>query len=635
MIRSMSAAVTGLRGHQQKLDVVGNNIANVNTTGFKKSQARFEDLISQTMQGATGPGDDRGGINPSQVGLGMTVSSITDIHTQGAITDTDRETDLAIEGEGYFIVSDGELEYFTRDGSFGTDSNGRIVNDNGLAVLDVDLNPIDIPVGDDMVAQATQNMNFAGNLDADIYTRAQAGRAAGSEPLVGQGFAAGDQDLDDTAIEGLDDDINITFTIDGGDPQELTLAEFGDGAGEIGTQAMLLDAINDGQFTDINDDTVNVGDWDGLEGATASFDNSNLVITSDDESADSSVALGGDDLAALFGAPVEVSGADVTVYELEDNLGVDITVDGGDPQELTIVMGDIETREDLLEAINEELDGATASFDGDRLVITSDTTGDESLVELEANGDDEGAFEVLFGEPDTSSGEVDIQEFPYYVHDSLGRRYDVDFSFTPVDDNVWDYDLEVTDAEGNLIPVAAGAGSLVYDENGGLNEDASDIPNIVFDPPGEAAQVNVAPDFGATTQLAGNQSIRVRDQDGYAAGELAAFSIGRDGMVVGTYTNGMREEFGQIGMANFSNPEGLRKEGGNLFLNTDNSGDPQIGAPGAGGRGLIQSSALELSNTDLSYEFTELITTSRAFQANTRVVTTSDEVLTEVVNMKR
>ncbi len=647
MIRSMSAAVTGLRGHQQKLDVVGNNIANVNTTGFKKSQARFEDLISQTIQGATGPMEERGGINPSQIGLGMAVSSITDIHTQGSITDTDRETDLAIEGEGYFVVTDGEMEYFTRDGSFGVDQNGHIVNDNGLRLLDVDGNEINIPVDDDMVAQATENKRFAGNLDARAFTEATPGQAIGAAELaeVGNGYLLGAEDDVISSLEGHDDDLEVEFTIDG-DEQTMTIEE--DDLGEIQTQDQLLAALNYGQFTDDEGELIEIDGWDGLEelGARASFDDEDhLLITSLSEGEGSVVEVDGDedDVEALFGTGddrVVRSGDDVEkLVDLEDDLEFDVVVDGGDAQTITVDMDGITTREALLEALNEELDGATAEFDdGDNLVISSDTRGPESSVELDAD-DDNVAFQTLFGEEgewNETTGEVDEHTFPYYVHDSLGRRYDIDYNFRPVDDNVWEYQMEVTDEAGNLIEVDEGAeGTLVFDENGGLNEDASDMPNLVFDPPGEAAVVNVEPDFSSVTQLAGSNNLLVRDQDGYEAGELAAFDIDRAGVVAGTYTNGMRQEFGQIGMATFSNPEGLRKEGGNLFLDTDNSGDPQIGAPGEGGRGLVQSSALELSNTDLSYEFTELITTSRAFQANTRVVTTSDEVLTEVVNMKR
>ena len=135
MIRSLSTAVTGLRGHQTKLDIVGNNIANVNTVAFKKSQIRFEDLLSQTIQGATAP-SQRGGINPSQVGMGMRISGIIDNHFQGPITNTDRETDLAIQGNGYFIVSDGSRLYYTRDGSFGREANGELVNNNGYKLKD-------------------------------------------------------------------------------------------------------------------------------------------------------------------------------------------------------------------------------------------------------------------------------------------------------------------------------------------------------------------------------------------------------------------------------------------------------------------------------------------------------------------
>ncbi len=649
MIRSMSAAVTGLRGHQQKLDVVGNNIANVNTTGFKKSQARFEDLISQTIQGATGPMEERGGINPSQVGLGMAVSSITDIHTQGSITDTDRETDLAIEGEGYFVVTDGEMEYFTRDGSFGVDQNGHIVNDNGLRLLDVDGNEINIPVDDDMVAQATENKRFAGNLDARAFTEATPGRAIGAAELaeVGNGFLRGAEELDNQAIEGLEDDLVVTFTING-EEQEMVITAADMGA--IERQEQLLAALNYGEFTDEEGETVDIADWDGLEelGAVASFnDDNHLVITSLSEGEGSVVEVDGDDddIEALFGAEddhVVRAGDDVeTLVELDEDLEFEVTVDGGDPVEITVDnMQDITTRQELQDALNEQLEdvGATAEFDGDHLVINSDSRGPESSVEL-IDAEENETFQALFGEEgewSETTGEVDEHTFPYYVHDSLGRRYDIDYNFRPVDDNVWEYRMEVTDEAGNLIEVDEGAeGTLVFDENGGLNEDASDMPNLVFDPPGEAAVVDVEPDFSSVTQLAGSNNLLVRDQDGYEAGELAAFDIDRAGVVAGTYTNGMRQEFGQLGMATFSNPEGLRKEGGNLFLDTDNSGDPQIGAPGEGGRGLVQSSALELSNTDLSYEFTELITTSRAFQANTRVVTTSDEVLTEVVNMKR
>ena len=510
MIRSMSTAVTGLRGHQQKLDVIGNNIANVNTVAFKKSQARFEDLLSQTIQGATAP-LTRGGINPSQVGMGMRVSSIVDIHFQGAITNTDRETDLAIEGEGFFVVSDGRREYYTRDGSFGRDAAGELVNANGLKLMGWrndagELEPMHIPLGERMVARPSQNLGFTGNLNAMNYQ----------------------MPINEVQVVDLDGATAGTYT--------LTF-----GADTTGPIAYDADAA-----------TVQAA----LEG-----------------------------LASIGAGNVNVTG-----------------VDGG-PWTITF-------------------QGALASNDVAELTVDGSSLTDGNPTVTTSNQ----------GRPEMA----EQYTYEYYVYDSLGRRYAVDYTFTPVGGNTWNYALSVSDAGGANVPVAAGAtGTLVYTPLGALNVAASTIPEVTFAPPPLAAQLVINQDFAMTTQFAGQNSLLVREQDGYAAGELVAFYISRTGSIVGTYTNGMVEELGQIAMAFFSNPEGLIKEGGNLYMETANSGEVRIGLPGTEGRGLISSSSLEMSNTDLAFEFTELITTSRAFQANTRVVTTSDEVLVEVINMKR
>ncbi len=668
MIRSMSAAVTGLRGHQQKLDVVGNNIANVNTIGFKKSQARFEDLLSQTIQGATGPFGDRGGINPSQVGLGMRVSSITEIHSQGAITTTDRVTDLAIEGEGFFIVTDGTMNYYTRNGSFGLDANGTLVNENGLKVLGIAGQELIIPVGDDMVAQATTEMVFAGNLDANIWNQGPAGRVTGSEVLTDVGFlgnATGGRVLTDALLQGMTGALTLGFNVDGTGAVNVTFTAAEMAA--ITTRQMLLDALNTGTFTDADGNVVDIADaiWaptapgnadGGLNNlatpADADFNDQNqLVITSQSAVFPSSIVLSGPDVADLFGTPVYTDGSTLADPAIDVDIDIVFSIDGGPDQSMSITaaeMGDITTQQMLLDAINTGqfvdaannpvnvagwagLTGATASIVDNNLRVTSDSTDPNSRVEMTGPG-----VGILFGaSPDFVDGVAEIYDYEYYVHDSLGRRYNVDFEFYPIDQNLWRYELTVTDDEGNVIPVNAGAaGTIAFTTDGEMDLVASNTPNIEFNPPGANPMV-VAPDFNVATQLSGPNSLVAQRQDGHDAGSLAAFNIDRVGRVVGAYTNGMRVEFGQLALATFANPEGLRKEGGNLYLDTDNSGDPQIGAPGQGGRGLVQSSALELSNTDLAYEFTELITTSRGFQANTRVVTTSDEVLTEVVNMKR
>ena len=135
MMRSLYAGVSGLQNHQVRMDVLGNNIANVNTTGFKKSRVNFQDMLSQTMSGAAKPTDEVGGVNPKQVGLGMVIAAIDTIHTQGSLQTTGVMTDLALQGEGFFILQAGEKSFFSRAGAFGIDENGLLVNPaNGLRV---------------------------------------------------------------------------------------------------------------------------------------------------------------------------------------------------------------------------------------------------------------------------------------------------------------------------------------------------------------------------------------------------------------------------------------------------------------------------------------------------------------------
>jgi len=615
MIRSMSTAVTGLRGHQQKLDVIGNNIANVNTVAFKKSQARFEDLLSQTIQGATAP-LTRGGINPSQVGMGMRVSSIIDIHFQGAITNTDRETDLAIEGEGFFIVSDGTREYYTRDGSFGRDANGELVNVNGLKLMGWtgaiggELEPMYIPLGERMVARPSQNLGFAGNLDARSY------------------FAAINEEQE-IVLNGANGG-TFTLTFNGATTGPLT---FNSTAGAIQTALEGLAGIDPGD--------VNVG---GVAG------NWTVEFTGD---------LAGTDVSQLGIDGSSLQYPLAVVATLFDGDGVDnerqeVDLDGavGGTFDLDLDVGGVSGIETITVVYNASAAALQTALEGHTDVAAGDitVTGSPGNWVVEFTGalagndiaemtiDGSGLVYDLAAVNNLAQGQeevVDLYTYEYYVFDSLGRRYNVDYVFTPLGGNTWNYSLSITDGSGVEMPLTAGgSGVLAFTPLGNLDLSASSIPDIQFQPPG-AAPLVIESEFDTVTQLAGQNSMLVREQDGYAAGELVAFYISRTGAIVGTYTNGMVEDLGQIAMAFFTNPEGLIKEGGNLYMETTNSGEVRIGLPGTDGRGLISSSSLEMSNTDLAFEFTELITTSRAFQANTRVVTTSDEVLVEVINMKR
>ncbi len=183
MMRSLFSAVSGLQNHQTRMDVIGNNVANVNTTGFKKGRVTFQDILSQTLSGAAKPTDERGGLNPRQVGLGMNVASIDTLMMQGSIQTTGKNTDLAITGEGFFVVNSGDQTYFTRAGNFMLDRNGLLVNSNGLKVqgwnavtmangepytnVSGPLEDLVIPLGAKLEARPTSLVRFQSNLNSD------------------------------------------------------------------------------------------------------------------------------------------------------------------------------------------------------------------------------------------------------------------------------------------------------------------------------------------------------------------------------------------------------------------------------------------------------------------------------------
>src|ERR687883_890986 len=186
MMRSMFSAISGLKNHQTFMDVVGNNIANVNTTGFKQSRVTFQDILSQTIRGASGPQNGRGGVNPEQVGLGVLLSGVETIQTQGTLQSTGKLTDMAIQGDGFFVVSDGRQSFYTRDGAFDLGVDGTLLNPaSGLKVMgwqadpvtgavDTTLPPtsITIPIGAGMTGKASTTLTTTGNLDAGAASTA-------------------------------------------------------------------------------------------------------------------------------------------------------------------------------------------------------------------------------------------------------------------------------------------------------------------------------------------------------------------------------------------------------------------------------------------------------------------------------
>ena len=413
MLRSLFSAISGLQAHQTKLDVVGNNIANVNTVGYKSSTTVFEDTLSQVLRNGASPDGANGGTNPAQVGLGVQVAGVTTNWTQGSTQTTGRSTDFLIKGDGFFITKSGNEQLYTRAGSFDTDATGKLVTPDGSVlqgwtatngVIDTNqpLQSLRIPIGDVLPPQTTTNNKFSGNLSAD--------------------------------------------------------------------------------------------------------------------------------------APATV--------------------------------------------------------------------------------------------------QVQVQ-----VYDQLGTAHAMSYVFSPAtspvptpSDGKWT--LSVKDDKNNEltnVPVTFDAAGKMTAPAGGT---------ISYNPVGAnwpaGAQIQV--DLAGIDQYAGKSTASAVDPDsgkGYAQGTLTGFKLSADGTVVGLYSNNMSQTIGQMALATFANPSGLEKAGNSSFRVGDNSGIPQVGRPATGGRGELNAGALEMSNVDLAQEFTGLIIAQRGFQANSKVITTSDEILDNLVNLKR
>jgi len=389
MLRSLYSGISGLRSHQTMLDVTGNNIANVNTTGYKSSAVQFQDTLSQLIKGATGPQAQAGGSNPAQIGLGVQVAGISTNFAQGSAQATGRPTDMMISGDGFFVVQKGGENLYSRAGSFDFDATGRLVAPGGALVM----------------GWTAQN------------------------GAINTGTALGPITLDKNAI-----------------------------------------------------------------------------------------------------APaVATTGATVT---------------GNLPS-----------------------DAATGT-----------------------------------------ALERDIQ-----IYDASGTARQLSLTFTKT---AAGWDVKGVDGTTNA------TGAMTF-ANGALTA-------------GGTLTVNgTAVDLTKVTGFADLSTVTISKQNGNESGTLQSYSLSADGTLVGSFSNGATEPMARIALANFANPGGLEKAGGSTYRSSIDSGNPALGTAGSGGLGALQAGSLEMSNVDLSQEFTNLIVAQRGFQANARIITTSDQVLQDLTDLKR
>lgn len=569
--RAMFSGLTGLNASSQTIGVAGNNIANVNTTSFKRSQAHFETQVSQTLKNGSAPSQGLGGTNPAQIGLGTRLAAITRDFSDGGLQPTGVATHAAIEGSGFFVVEKGGAQRFTRDGTFQLDRDFNLVTNNGgrvqgygvdstFNVIEGLLQDINIPLGVLTIAQATRNVNMGGNLNTagDVATL---GSIIESQPMYSDAAAT----TPATAATPL----TSVFNALGG-------AAFPAGA------VLTVDEVTRG----------------GAELPARTFE------------VGASNTTGSDGFGTTLG--------DFTAF-LEDILGID-TAQPGTP-------------------------GVSINASGQVVVESNTGTANQILIDpgnIIANtgpGANSQPFNLPWDLAQEANGESIRTNFIAY--DSLGNPMSIDLTVVQEDQNStgteWrfyihsddDTDLNKFISTGTLQFdtngqfVLAQGNSFVIDRTDTGSLDPQTITLQFTDPNGT---------LGSLTALSGqNTQVNSLRQDGTAIGTLEDFSIAEDGTITGVFSNSLLRDLGRIPLAMFSNEAGLQEVGGNLYTNTSNSGTPQIVNAGTGGSGRTIGRALELSNVDLAQEFISLISAQTGFSANSRIISTSDQMIQELL----
>ncbi len=566
MMRSLFSAVSGLSGNMLRMDVIGNNIANVNTIGFKAGRVNFEEALAQMRKAATAPTDNVGGTNPIQVGTGSLVGTVNQLYTQGSLQMTGIGTDLAIQGNGLFVLSNGEMLFYTRDGSFQMDSRGRLVSpssgyvvqgyeyDRETETYGASLTDITLPVKDVDPAKATTEILLRGNLNAD------------SEP-VGSAFQTG-------ALYGAGGSLAT------GETALVDLRE---------DETGIIPLLNEG-------DTVNFSATVGGDIVSGS-----LEVTASTTLSDLLTAL-----ADTLNSPDGISG--ITAH-----VGSDGKIYVESPDEL----------------------GTTAEIDS--LTVTAVDQNGETCNEFSAA--------MIFTETETARDAAQLVE-ETTVYDSLGFAHVVKFTFTRVmGSNEFTWEAEIDGGEAEILQ--GGSGRVTFRADGSLDNLTYDPVNnrvptsLRFDPgTGADSPVTITLNggtrgaFDGLTMLSGSPSLE-SSQDGYAKGAFTNFQIDEQGRIMAIFSNGVIRPIARLALAEFMNPGGLTRVANNAYIENPNSGQPTIGASGEGINSTVTAGALEQSNVDLAKEFTDMIVAQRGFQANARVITTSDDVLTDLINIKR
>ncbi|MCR5801728.1 MAG: flagellar hook-basal body complex protein [Lachnospiraceae bacterium] len=603
MMRSLFSGVAGLKTHQTKMDVIGNNIANVNTVAFKSSSITFNDLMSQTTQNASGANAQTGvgGTNARQIGLGVKSGAISmNIKGQGSAQSTGNPFDIMITGDNFFVVNNGLENFFTRDGSFYVDGVGNLaMASNGYNVMGWQVDPETMDIKKDTVS-ALRIMSAA-----NLTYPPEATSAATVTGILDKA------DTDVTSDAGMVKNLNFYDSLG----YQYTARLVFKNADEDGVYSVEVSKILDADGNTITDGAGNAIDFAGLFGDSSQVNRTKNITFN---------ATGTYSWAA--------DGKSITVPG---------TPTGGTISNLAnLVSG---TGLDLTQTVTYTPDGGTAE----------DMTGEAALALIAKGygyeGDTKGFLNlVVTTENSTTTSQVTIEEM-------LAKQ------FGATNDQVLQTLKEVGEANLNADGTSATFVSDGSKFNGALLKFDPDTGNFNNINGGKAVTLkltdiianadtgasnfsDITIDFSGMTMFNNNGTSTVTaaygDSNGLNTGrmlgEMIGVSIQKDGKIYASYDNGMTKLLGQIATANFANSSGLEKKGDNLYSSTMNSGQfDNIGVDITSTGGYMTTGVLEMSNVDLSSEFTEMITTQRGFQANSRIITVSDTLLEELTNLKR
>jgi flagellar hook protein FlgE len=614
MLGSLFAGISGLNTNSTAMTVIGDNIANVNTTAFKSNRASFANILSQSLGG--GGGD---------IGRGVQFWGTRPLWSQGSLENTSSATDLAINGKGFFVLVDDQgNEFYTRAGEFGFDADGYLVNPDDLNVqgYTVDQNTgalgarenIQVPGNSILAPQATDEIDTSINLDSD----------------AGYGAATGimDSALDITAAAGSAG--NITVRLE--DPATA----------EVSSVTCTAAGLADNQYFTLNSPATSYYVWYDVDGGGVDPAPGGTGIAVNLLSTDTAAQVATKVAAAIdavgdFSAPAP-AGTTITITNASTGAVADITA-GTSPftvntstQGVTGVSAGSETVS--YNATNSTLsvqiqDGVStqtqiaAALAGHALIDTVTPVSGASAWNLGTGTD----TVTLSG-----GGSADTYSTNITTYDSLGSPVSIALNFTRTQTG-WDW--TATTPQGST----TSSGSLVFDTAGNLTAPAANptinITGLASGAAPLAVEWRMTDGDGAITGYASPSATNFLSQNGYYAGALQGVTISEEGYVTGSYSNGQLLITYQVMLADFPSYDGLTKLGENNYQASLDSGAPLPGTPGSGSLGSLTPKAIEMSNVDLAQEFVKMITTQRAFQANSRVITTSDEVLNELINLKR